>query len=223
MKHSVLAGYLHPNRVSHSFMESLWSVADYEREHRDLLWRRFAVRSGPYLDKSRNAVARVFLDQSSCDWLWFVDTDMGFEPDTLSRLVDLADPVERPVVGALYYGQIDGKTDGMGGWETRKFPLVYSCTNGVFHEAQDFPDDSLIQVAGTGGGCLLIHRSVLEGLRAAYGGDTWFDYLWDGRGERLGEDLSFFARLAEQEVPAYVHTGIKTTHHKEVWLTKEIS
>lgn len=218
MDGTALAAYIHPNTVSHSFMESLWAVADYERENRNLFFKKFGVRCGPgALDKARNVAARVFLDQTTCDWLWFVDTDMGFLPNTLSQLIDTANPATRPVVGALYYGQIDGAADGMGGWETRPLPIVYGWEQDRFVEVDSVPEASLVQVAGTGAGCLLIHRSVLDTLRSTLG-DTWFDYAHYDDGERLGEDLSFFARLGAADIPVVVHTGIVTTHHKEQWI-----
>jgi hypothetical protein len=219
-RNSVLVTYLHPNVVSHSMMDSLWSVMEYEAEHRGLLWRRFPVRSGPTsLDVSRNVQARVFLDQSDCEWLWIIDSDMGFTPDTLSRLVDAAEPERRPIVSALAYAIIEERTDGMGGWINRTVPTFYESGESGFIEVSvdRVPADSVIQVAGVGAGCLLVHRSVLEAVRAKFG-DEWFSFLYYDNGKRIGEDLSFCCRVNELELPIHVHTGIKATHHKAIWL-----
>ena len=54
---------------------------------------------------SRNTVVAAFLDGTDDDWFWWLDDDMGFAPDTLDRLRLAADPVERPIVGALCFYQ----------------------------------------------------------------------------------------------------------------------
>jgi hypothetical protein len=49
--------------------------------------------------------------------------------------------------------------------------------------------------------------------RAEYG-DRWFDRVDHPDGARFSEDLSFFVRVAGVDAPAYVHTGIPTSHAK---------
>jgi hypothetical protein len=90
----------------------------------------------------------------------------------------------------------------------------------VFDNVRDYPRDTLVRVAGTGAACLLIHRSVLEKLREIHG-DTWFDQVRHSSGKLIGEDLAFCGRLGAAEIPLYVHTGVKTTHHKELYLSHE--
>ena len=43
--------------------------------------------------EARNTVARRFLSRDRADWLFWIDTDMGFAPDTIDRLIANADPV----------------------------------------------------------------------------------------------------------------------------------
>src|SRR3954451_3931639 len=64
--------------------------------------------------EARNRVTAHFLDKTETEWLWWVDADMGFEPDTLTRLLDAADPDARPVVGALCFGLRNAAADGCG-------------------------------------------------------------------------------------------------------------
>lgn len=219
----VLASYLHPNVVSHSFMDSLWNLAEYDRDRERLLWTRFPVRSGPgSLDASRNTQVRIFLDQSPCEWLWLVDADMGFAEDTLTRLVAAADSERRPVVGALCAAVIEDSSDGMGGWRQSVFPTLYDATKDGFiarYTFEDLPKNRLVRTEGTGAACLLIHREVLVRMREETG-DVWFKRFSNGP-QMLGEDLSFCRRLGSLEIPIYVHTGIHTTHHKQVWVGTE--
>src|SRR5690606_31048939 len=84
----------------------------------------------------------------------------------------------------------------------------------------EYPKDTLVQVAGTGAACLLIHRSVLDKMRANHG-DHWFDRVRYDDGQAISEDLSFCARLMQQGAKVFVHTGIKTTHHKQLWVGED--
>src|ERR1700753_435618 len=95
---SVALAYLHPGMVAHSFMAS---VIQTRTLHPSVpIW---PVRSGPLMiPESRNHLVDQLL-HSEIDWLWFVDSDVGFAADTLQRLLRVADPVERPVVSGLVY------------------------------------------------------------------------------------------------------------------------
>jgi hypothetical protein len=179
--------------------------------------------SGPHgLVEGRNLAVRRFLDETELEWLWFIDTDMGFAPDTLERLWLAADPVNAPVVGGLCFAMKHVGNDGMGGFKVMPLPTLFKLaktTDGVvgFVNRFTYPEDSMLQVAGTGAACILIHRSILEGIRAKHG-DSWFDLVSYENGKTVSEDLSFCWRVGDLGAPIFVHTGIKITHHKELWL-----
>jgi GT2 family glycosyltransferase len=173
----------------------------------------------------RNRVAKYLLDESEAEWLLFIDSDMGFEPDLADRLLEAADPATRPVVGALCFGMQRKEADGRGGWRTVPFPTIYNWradSDGTagFRIRWDYPDNTLIPVDATGAASLLVHRDVLAKLRAG-GGDTWFDRGANDTGDLLGEDMSFCARVRREGIPIHVHTGVKTTHQRTVWLGED--
>jgi hypothetical protein len=43
--------------------------------------------------EGRNSIAAAFLDKTECEWLFMVDSDMGFAPDTVDRLIEAADRI----------------------------------------------------------------------------------------------------------------------------------
>jgi hypothetical protein len=59
-----------------------------------------------------------------------------------------------------------------------------------FRFIPDYPADELVEVSATGAACFVVHRTVLEKIRANYG-DRWFDRVDHPRGTRFSEDLSF--------------------------------
>lgn len=227
---TVMGAYLHPNSVSHCFQDSLNRLIGYDLVHGGRMVRggglvMFRCGSGNLVE-ARNDVVRHFLDENNAEWLWLIDTDMGFAPDTVERLVEAADPVERPVLGALCFGLKETESDGMGGFLVRPFPTLYDWARDGegtfgFHIRRDYKPNTVTQVAGTGAACLLIHRSVVEKLRADLG-DTWFDQSKQTDGKPVSEDLSFCYRVNAAGFRVFVHTGVQTTHHKNIWLGEDL-
>lgn len=112
----------------------------------------------------------------------------------------------------------------MGGMVTQPVPTLYDWAqkpDGEFGFAvrRDYPVNALVRVAGTGAACLLIHRSVAAKIREAEG-DVWFDRVVYKSGMKVSEDLSFCYRVNAVGAPVHVHTGVRTTHHKEFWLSE---
>lgn len=225
----VQMAYLHPHQVSHSWHESVMRLVMYDQVNEG----RLIQTGGPFmiacgsggLVEGRNIAMRRWLDETPHEWLFWIDTDMGFAPDTVDRLLDAADPVERPVVGGLCFGAREVVYDGMGGRRLRLAPTMYrpgkdSAGQVGFTTRWDIPENTLVQVAGTGAACLLVHRSVAEKLRAEHG-DTWFDPIKYPDNRWVSEDLSFCWRLGRAGIPLFVHTGVRTTHHKSVWIGAE--
>lgn len=176
------------------------------------------------LGPARNVVVRDFLDDFDSPWLMWIDTDMGFAPDTVDRLIAAADPIERPVVGGLCFAQREIDPDGMGGYQPSTWPVLLDWDGTGFLARMDYIPDTVTKVDGAGSACILVHRSVFEQMREAHGGGLWQD--WYSRtnnpvtGDLVSEDLAFCLRLMEIGVPIHVDTSVKTTHHKPVWLSE---
>lgn len=174
---------------------------------------------------ARNEIVERFLDRTDGDLLFMIDTDMGFGPDILDRLLSVVDPETTPVVGGLCFAlKRDPRgSSGVGnGVRYRMIPTLYEYVELPdevgFRSILDYERDTLVRVAGTGAACLLIHRNVLTEIRSAHG-DTWFDPIQHPTGSKgkprtFSEDLSFCLRVAAVDQPVHVYTAAQTTHHK---------
>src|SRR5688572_13510720 len=127
---TVQVAYLHNEDVSHSWVESMRKVRNHDLQTAvgdgvDLaqaIERGYRIAREPLnlrcgagmVAHIRNYGARLFLDKTDHEWLLYVDTDMGFEPDAIHRLLAVADPDNRPVVGALCFAMMEAAYDGMG-------------------------------------------------------------------------------------------------------------
>lgn len=221
---SVCLSYIHDIDTTHSFDHSkmhllMFDVANHGRILRGGYVPIRCARSAT-LSEARNLAVQGFLSREA-DWLFIVDTDMGFAPDTLERLLEAADPVERPIVGGLCFAQKETGEDGMGGYRTSPrvtiLDWVKTPEGEKFAGRTHYPVNSLVRCAGTGSACILIHRTVFEKL-AANDGPRWYDRIRGTDGKPLGEDVSFCLRAGAMGVPVHVHTGVKTSHLKHVWL-----
>jgi hypothetical protein len=114
----------------------------------------------------------------------------------------------------------------MGGMRTQIAPTMYRIGQQVqtgFHTFSyygEYPLDEVVPVAVTGMGCILIHRGALQRVRDKYG-EHWFDQVVTESGATVGEDFSLCLRMGTLGIPVHVHTGVPTTHHKEVWLGED--
>ena len=218
-------GYVHPHEVSALFMQSVVNlmVADHGRGSKRRLEATIAVGSGPRIASARNDVVRTFL-RSSAEWLLMIDTDMVFAPSAVDRLLEVADPTHRPIVGGLCFG------GGRGG---RLFPTLYRLrpTSDGHPEpvevVEDYPEDTLVRVDATGAAFLLMHRATLKRIGRTYGGDRmdgpapWFIEGSVYKGLSFGEDWAFCMRAKELGIAVHVHTGVEIGHVKPVVLGSE--
>lgn len=222
-KGKVTVGFLHPGEVATCFMYSMQDLLFYDAS----MYQRIVGNQHGVMGKQcgaagivdgRNELAAALLDDTDADWLFMVDADMSFAPDTVERLIDAAHAKERPVVGGLAFAhKKDGTSQAPYGMNFRCVPTVYR-----FHEDDDsvgfvpvfdYPRNELVAVSATGGACLLIHRLALEAVRDKYG-DVWFDTIRHPKGAHFSEDLAFCVRLSACDVPIHIHTGVKTGHDK---------
>lgn len=227
-REAVTVAYVHQNDVTYSWHHSMMEMVGHDMTNhgRIMAGGYIAMRCGSDgLVESRNKAVQHFLEDKPADWLFWIDTDMGFDPTTVDRLLDAADPAERPMVGGLCFSMRETEPDGMGGWRTAPTPTVFDWAKvgeqTGFAVRWDYPPNTLTQCTGTGSACLLIHRSVFEQVRDKYG-PIWYDRVPNtSTGQLISEDLSFCLRTGALGIPLFVHTGVRTTHLKPSWVAEE--
>jgi GT2 family glycosyltransferase len=207
----VVIAYIHPGDVRGEFCRSLVGTVRAMGEQVEAV-RSFV--SGPLLSRARNLVVSTFLAGHTSPWLWLVDADMVWRRDALRRLVEAADPAARPVLGGLYFGL------GPDGPVPMMHDLVELDGQVGFAVRQAWPEGDVVEVDGTGTGCLLVHRDVL--LRMAEGGDEAYPWFRESALGKLavGEDLTFCLRARQLGLPVHVHTGVQFGHVKTQMLGK---
>jgi hypothetical protein len=220
----VAVAYVHPVEVATVFHLSLLKLFLH-----DGLTRRRITGGGGHISKfssanvssARNEAVRDFLAMARVpDWLWFVDADMEFEPTVLDDLIGSAyldGERAADIVGGLCFGV------NLGDLFATLYGLVDDDGDVRAIRYDEYPPDSMFQVAATGAACLLIHRSVIERmLEAGYNKVyPWFQET-ELSGRPCGEDFTFCLRAGMLGVPVWVNTAVKVGHAKSHMLTEAL-
>lgn len=214
MTDSVVVGYLHPGSVRAEFVESLLNLITKGPVPVETV---LALQSGPNISTGRNQMVNAFLTEYTAPWLLMADTDMWFPADTASRLIAAADPVDRPIVGALCFSQ---------NHEGDPYSTMYEVTEPepgklAFIRFKEWPEDTCVRVSATGAACLLLHRDALERIEKTTNDPAapWFRESAVGAPLSLmGEDMTFCLRAGAAGIPVHVHTGVRAGHMKTTML-----
>jgi hypothetical protein len=213
---STVIGYLHPGMVSAYFNTSLIGTLLYDRVTSRRVVNIFNEWSSANVSAARNSIVEKFL-ATDASWFLFIDSDMAWEPDALDQLHETADEVERPIVGGLCFGASGDQL----------WPTIYQLGKvdgrATTVRINDYPRDSVVQVAATGAAFLMMHRSALESIRDKGFNRTfpWFQET-EMDGKPVGEDLTFALRAGMTGLSVFVDTRIKVGHHKSHLLTEDL-
>jgi hypothetical protein len=178
-------------------------------------------KSGPYLDDNRNDVCLAFLDQTDADALLFIDSDVQFEPDDITRLVKATEQTTTLDVVAGWYmspsARIQGPWPVVFRWvDTEHGPELQNIPETILTDAED----ELLSVASIGAGFILIQRPLLERLRelTPRGCPFFTEPVVDG--VHYGEDHGFCWRVTDPRVGGriMVDPHVRVRHHKKVIL-----
>jgi hypothetical protein len=125
----------------------------------------------------------------------------------------------------LCFSQREDSADGFGGYRCTATPTIFDWAHidGQYgwQVRWNYPQNTVMQVGGTGAACVLVHRSVFEKIQAEHG-NVWYDRVPNTTtGQLISEDLSFCLRAGALKIPMFVHTGVPTTHFKNLWLSEE--
>ena len=170
-----------------------------------------SFQHGTLVDRARDALAEEAL-ATGVDWLFFIDSDIGFKPSAAHKLLIKATSIpaeERIRILAVPYRR---RTVG---------EEVYSISAPDGGAPNRF---GLYRVRGVPTGFTLIHREVLQAV-ARFSDENqltyrsreqachrFFPFGYDDKGDLLGEDFTFCQTAASLGFPSYAMPDIELTH-----------
>lgn len=170
----------------------------------------YTVTKNTLIYSARNIIAQNAIKNGFDRVLWF-DSDITFAPDTLLRLsVDMDEG--RDFVSGLYFAR-----------QMPTKPVVYSdlwwnvqkdgWVNTGSKTFDDYPKESVFEVAGTGFGCVMTSTELLRAVCEKYGSP--FTPLMG-----MGEDMAFCWRVKQIGGKMFCDSRVKCGHVGSIVFTE---
>lgn len=164
------------------------------------------------ISQGRSKIANFFVNNTDYEWLFFLDSDIGFDPADVLRLIS------------------HGKTIACAAYPMKTIPLRYNFNISKPEQEQG----SLIKIDSMGLGFAVIHRSVFVDIANRYGEELHYipddgssnvphsqeeksnsyHYFLEmkNNGSYMAEDISFFARARSVGHSAWLDRDIELCH-----------
>lgn len=162
----------------------------------------WAMVQDTLINEARNIFAANAV-KAGFDRVFWLDSDMKFEPDTLVRLTQDMDEYNLDFVSGLYFTRrppIKPVAFKSLNWDKKENGDLDAGSEYFF----DYPE-GLTEVAGTGFGCVLTTVDLLKRVGDTFGAP--FAPL-----ESMGEDLSFCWRVIQIGAKMHLDTRVKCVH-----------
>jgi len=177
-------------------------------------------------DKARNEI----IEKLERDWLFFMDADQTFAPETLRKLLSW----DLPIVSGLYFKSPGNPVphcykyafqETTGPIKDAHFysPLIDPIAQFLLKHTEELKKteavvipskkEDLIECDGVGGGCLLVHRQVLDAIEP-----PWFEY---NPGTFVGEDFYFCRKVQAAGFKIFVDPGVICGHKMKGFIGPE--
>ncbi|MFT8897805.1 MAG: hypothetical protein ABF968_12730 [Acetobacter sp.] len=223
--------------VTQTYMQSIIGCMAMAQHHGIELTLSL-VGNDALITRSRNTLLHQFFTQSDASHILFVDSDIGFAPDAVPRLVAAG----KDLVAGLYplkdrYWDSLTNVLTKRGEPTETASLRYVGESASLHEQHpgDGTDTGLVKAGYAGTGFMLISRQVVQRMIEAYpetrykridapvGQDNsaavetdayaLFDCMIDPEtGTYLSEDFTFCKRWRDLGGEVWLDTGLKLSH-----------
>ena len=171
---------------------------------------KYGISRSSLIYDARNSLAQTALD-AGADRIMWLDSDMVFNPDIVTRLSSDLDEGRDFVSGLCFKRQ------------NPIIPVCYKATGYTqdgdkftpFAEHySDYPKDDIFEVAGAGLAACMVSAQLLRDIYETYGAP--FSPV-----PGFGEDLSFCRRCEEMGVKMYVDSRVKVGHVANTIVTEE--
>ena len=163
----------------------------------------------------RNLVARTVVEESLCDGVVWVDSDMVIPPDSIWRLLLTAEKNRFDLLTGIYHQR--------GG---DNLPVVYLFNEKTerFTQASMYPEKSIVKMGGCGFGFVWTSLKALKAIKECphfRDEGEWFPDYREGHG-KYGEDLGFCRLAIQAGIQLYADSNILLGHSGEpVVVTRE--
>jgi len=143
---------------------------------------------------ARNYLSYGFLEDTTCEWAFWMDSDMLLEARTISVLMARAKTVGAKMITGIYYQRVGDNKPVL--WKkelhSKDGKIVHDTAKG-FSNYFVYPENiggAPFKVDVAGFGCVLIHRDVYDAMKKPF--FKFEFYMQDGKEKEASEDFYFF-------------------------------
>lgn len=138
------------------------------------------------------------LDGEDYDYVFFIDSDMGWRPEDIAMMIEM----DEDVVSGVYVCGTDGKLSVL--MDNPEKPGDIQ-----FHTPNSIPNE-VFKIHYAAMGFLMVRKGVLETLPY-----PWFDFrMHPDSGVFMSEDLAFTMSIREAGFDIWCNPDVKITHEK---------
>ena len=185
----ILIGIPHTGSILTPCVKSLLSVDLSDFEHKKIYFEQ-----GSLLHFQRNNLVQKAVDEEA-DYLFFVDSDVGFPQDTVKKLV----AHKKEIVSGLYFSKI-----------LPFLPVLYTkLKKKGYVQRIEYPE-GLFETDAVGAGCLLIKTSAFKKIKKPYFSFSERDVV---EGQPLSEDIYFCEKARAAGLKVHCDSSVKCSHH----------
>lgn len=204
-----------PGVVTHAYDASKDAMWAYYREHECPVVGVFQRPGTSVLSIARSTACSHFLNETTGEWMLFIDSDIEWLPGDIDLMLEVCDPVTSPIVCGLYVSSLP---EGL-------HPVAWHDENTIFgaEETAAWVAEGrrLIPAHRVGAGFLMVHRDALTKMYANNPEDAWYGEIIDN-GVKNGEDFTFCYRARACGLPIFVDVGVTLGHVKTIVLSKSM-
>jgi len=169
---------------------------------------------GTVLPALREDIIRDF-EASGLEWCLWVDSDISFSVGDFNKLWEAKDKLPNSLICGTYF-IFWGPEHAL----SKPVPAAYiTHKDGSFGPIKFLPKDDAVKIEAGGFGFVLMHKSIAQKMRNAYG-NSCFEITRRSNGDYISEDVGFFLKAGKLGIPIYAHTGVRCAHIKEFNLDK---
>lgn len=142
------------------------------------------MKSGSLIYTSRNSLATAAI-QEDFDYVFWLDSDMVFKPDTLIRMMDTLKKNDYDILSGLYFRRVPPYSPVL----FDKMDIDLTAEKADYSEFDHIPDQ-IFEVGACGFGCVLMKTDVFFDVQSKFG--NMFAPIGNN-----GEDVAFCWRARE--------------------------
>jgi GT2 family glycosyltransferase len=165
------------------------------------------MQVGSLVYDARNKLGKEAV-RMGADLVFWLDSDMVFEPDTLVNMVKTLEEKKLDFLTGVYYRRREPYT-----------PVLFDKTEivegaGITTEFDEIPESGLFEVGSCGFGCVLMRADVIFSVLAKY--NDMFTPIG-----KTGEDIAFCWRARQCGYKIFADSSIKLGHFSQQIVTKD--